>query len=85
MSVNSTTWPTFLPMERMVLREGLRNPMNTGTMLACSHLIANTFEYDSARVFNRLPQKCRDELNYKTFCSETKKYLLDQGLAKSLV
>ena len=72
-------------MERMVPGEGLRNRMQAGTMLACSNVITNTFEYDSALVFNGLPQKCRDELNYKVFCSETKNFLLDQGLARSLV
>ena len=69
----------------MVPREGLRNRMQTGMVLAYSNIIMNTFEYDSALVFNSLPQNCRDELNYKVFCSETKNFLLDQGLARSLV
>ena len=47
-------------------------------MLACSN-ISNTFEYDAARIFNRLPQKYRDNSNYKDFCSETNIFLLDQA------
>ena len=83
-SINSTNWPSFLPMERMAPRRGLRSNDQTGTMLACSNFITNSFEYDASRVFNGLPQKCRDELNYKDFCSETKNFFLDQGLAKSV-
>ena len=68
----------------MAPRRGLRSNDQTGTMLACSNFITNSFEYDASRVFNGLPQKCRDELNYKDFCSETKNFFLDQGLAKSV-
>ena len=84
-SMNSKNWPTFLPTEKMIPREGLRNPVHTGTMLVCPNIIIGSFEYDSSRIFNGLPQKCRDELDYNIFCNETKKHLLDQGLARSLV
>eukprot|EP00111_Clytia_hemisphaerica_P002497 TCONS_00007132-protein len=84
-SINSNNWPTFLPTEKMTPREGLRNPVHAGTMLACPNIIMGSFEYDSSRIFNGLPQKCRDELDYNIFCSETKRHFLDQGLARSLV
>jgi len=73
-------------MKRMAQRPETRNNITqAGTMLACSNVISGTFEYDGSRVFNKLPQKCRDELEYKDFCIETKKYLLDQAFAKSFI
>ena len=84
-SIKSDNWPSFLPMKQMPERCGTRNFVPNGTMLECPNIIPGTFEYDSSRAFNKLPRKCRDEMKYKKFCSETKSFLLDQAFAKNLI
>ena len=84
-SIRSDNWPSFLPMKEMPERRGTRNTIPNGTMLECPNIISGSFEYDSSQAFNKLPRKCRDEMKYENFCSETKNFLLDQAFAKNLI
>ena len=72
-------------MKEMPERRGTRNTIPNGTMLECPNIISGSFEYDSSQAFNKLPRKCRDEMKYENFCSETKNFLLDQAFAKNLI
>lgn len=84
-SINSDDWPKFLPMQQM--KEPVRpsrRQQNDGIKIACMVNVANTFEYEASKIFNNLPGNCRNAKVYSDFCKNTKSYLLDKSLARSL-
>ena len=81
-SLNNGNWPKYLPLERnsLKLRE-LRANRDTST-IRCNKNIPSTFEYDASKVFNDLPLACRINEKYSSFCTLTKKYLVDKAMAR---
>jgi hypothetical protein len=84
-SINSTEWPKFLPMQQAKeLTRPSRNQQSDGVKIACTINVSNTFEYEASKIFNSLPGCCRNATVYNDFCRNTKNYLLDKALARSL-
>ena len=85
-SLNRPDWPKFLPMKRddKIRPRLTRSNADDGTKLLRSCNVTGSFEYESAKLFNDLPSKCRNCLNYNVFCKITKEHFIDKALARSL-
>ena len=84
-SVNRPDWPKFLNVKKddHARPRFTRSCIDGGTKLVRSN-VSGSFEYEATNLFNSLPKKCRNSINYKEFCNLSKKHLLDKALARSL-
>lgn len=85
-SINKSDWPRFLPMEKdeQIRQRPSRHEMIGGTKIRQTSNIGASFEFEASNIFNDLPMACRNSLNYKEFCKQTKNYFIDKALARSL-
>lgn len=79
-ALNSASWPSTCRLELHTHSKTLRN--SNETRLKPSN-ITGIFQDTASKVFNCLPLKLKNDTNYKTFCRNTKSYLLDAAMTRS--